>query len=184
MTLEEFLVLPPMEERCELLDGVVIVAAFPIPDHQILATALAAILWQQIVEPGLGIVMHEAGLALWAQSALGPDLTVIRAERASIIGTTTVDGAPDIVVEVLSSDRRADRVRKRELYQAAGIPEYWILDGDADSLTALALGDDGTYQERAVLTSADTLNTPLFPAFSLPLEQLFNHPARIRAQQD
>jgi Uma2 family endonuclease len=183
MSLAEFLDLPRQEQRCELLDGVVIVAAFPIPDHQILATALAAFLWQQIVEPGLGIVMHEAGLALWSQSALGPDLTVIRTERASIIGTKTVDGAPDIVVEVLSSDRRADRVRKRELYEAAGIPEYWILDGDADTVTALASGDDGRYQEREVFTVADTLTTPLFPVFSLPLEQLFNHPARLRARQ-
>ena len=66
------------------------------------------------------------------------------------------------------------------MYEAAGIPEYWILDGDADTLTPLALGDDGVYRERAVLTAADTLTTPLFPTFSLPLSQLFNHPARIR----
>ena len=180
MTLAEFLELPRMEQRCELLDGVVIVAAFPIPDHQILATALAAFLWQQIVEPGLGIVMHEAGLALWADSALGPDITVIRTERASIIGSTTVNGAPEIVVEVLSSNRRSDLVRKRELYEAAGIPEYWILDGDADTLTPLQLGDDGVYEERGVLTAADTLTTPLFPEFSLPLARLFEHPARVR----
>ena len=180
MTLAEFLELPRMEQSCELLDGVVIVAAFPIPDHQILTTALAAFLWQQIVEPGLGIVMHEAGLALWDNSALGPDITVIRAERASIIGDTTVDGAPDVVIEVLSSNRSGDLVRKRELYAAAGIPEYWVLDGDADSLTQLAQDDDGVYRERAVLTAADTLTTALFPTFILPLSQLFNHPARIR----
>ena len=180
MTLAEFLELPRMEQRCELLDGVVIVAAFPIPDHQILATALAAFLWQQIVEPGLGIVMHEAGLALWDDSALGPDITIIRTERTSIIGSTTVNGAPEIVVEVLSSNRRSDLVRKRELYEAAGIPEYWILDGDADTITPLALGDDGAYRERSALTAADTLTTPLFPEFSLPLARLFEHPARVR----
>ena len=180
MTLEEFLALPPTEQRCELLDGVVIVVAFPILDHQFLATALAAFLWQQIVEPGLGIVMHEAGLALWVDSALGPDITVIRAERTSIIGATTVNDAPDIVVEVLPSNRSCDLRRKRELYEAAGIPEYWILDGEADALTQLELGDDGTYRQRAVLTAADTLTTPLFPEFSLSLAQLFEHPARVR----
>ena len=84
------------------------------------------------------------------------------------------------MVEVLSSNRRADLVRKRELYQAAGIPEYWILDGDANTLTVLALGPDGAYRERATLTAADTLTTPLFPDFTLPLAQLFNHPARPR----
>ena len=180
MTLAEFLDLPEMEQRCELLDGVVIVAAFPIPDHQILTAALVAFLWHQIAEPGLGIVMHEAGLALWVDSALGPDITVIRAERAAIIGATTVNGAPDIVIEVLSSNRSSDLVRKRQLYGAAGIPEYWILDGASDALTQLELGDDGRYRERAVLTAADTLTTPLFPEFSLPLARLFEHPARVR----
>ncbi len=182
MTLSEFLDLPEMEQRCELLDGVVVVAAFPIPDHQILTAALVAFLWHQIAEPGLGVVMHEAGLALWVDSALGPDITVIRAERAAIIGATTVNGAPDIVVEVLSSDRNRDLVRKRQLYEQAGIPEYWILDGDANTLTALELAADGTYRERAVLTAADILTTPLFPEFRLPLAQLFQHPARIRPQ--
>ena len=84
------------------------------------------------------------------------------------------------MVEVLSSNRHADLVRKRRLYEAAGVPEYWLLDGDADTLTQLELDDDGAYQERAVLTAADTLTTPLFPTLSLPLSQLFNHPARIR----
>ena len=179
MTLAEFLDLPEMEQPCELLDGVVVVAAFPIPDHQILTAALVAFLWHQIAEPGLGVVMHEAGLALWVDSALGPDITVIRAERAAIIGATTVNGAPDIVVEVPSSDRNRDLVRKRQLYERAGIPEYWIMDGDADTLTALELGDDGRYRERGVFTVADTLTTPLFPGFSLPLAELFEHPARM-----
>ena len=83
------------------------------------------------------------------------------------------------MVEVLSTNRRDDLERKRELYQAAGVPEYWILDGDADTLTALELGNDGAYRERAVLAAADTLTTPLFPEFSLSLAQVFDHPARI-----
>ena len=181
MTLEDFLALPEMEQRCELLDGVVYMAAFPIPDHQFLATILSTHLVLQIIETGLGIVYSVAGVVVSGNSALGPDIVVVRTERVGIIGPTVIDGGPpDIVVEVLSSNRHADLVRKRELYEAAGIPEYWILDGDADSLTQLELGDDGVYRERAVLTSADTLTTPLFPSFSLPLSQLFNHPARIR----
>ena len=69
---------------------------------------------------------------------------------------------------------------KRRLYEIAGVPEYWILDGDADTLAQLELGDDGVYQERAVLTADDTLTTPLFPTLSLPLRLLFSNPARIR----
>ena len=181
MTLEEFLALPEVEGYCELVDGVVYMAAFPIPDHQFLAAALIAYLHQQIADTGLGIVLQHAGVVVSPTSALGPDVFVIRAERTGIVGTTVVNGAPDIVVEILSSDRNHDLVTKRRLYEGVGVPEYWLLDGDADNLTQLALHDNGVYQERAVLTAADILTTPLFPSLSLPLEQLFDHPARIRA---
>ena len=180
LTLDEFLELPPTEQRCELIDGVVRMAAFAIPDHQFLAAVLTTRLTQQITETGLGIVLPETGLILTDDTAVGPDLTVVRADRAGIVGATVINGTPDIVVEILSSNRRADLVRKRELYEAAGIPEYWMLDAAADTVTVLALGPDGRYQERAVLTAADTLDTPLFPQFRLPLAQLFEHPARLR----
>ena len=179
MSLEEFLALPEMEPRCELIDGVLYMAAFPIPDHQFLATVLAMYLGLQILESGLGIVLHEPGVVLSSNTAVGPDITVIRSDRTGIIGPTVIDGAPDIVVEVLSSNRNHDLVTKRRHYEARGIPEYWILDGGNDSLTVLELVE-GAYRERATLTSEDTLTTPLFPEFSLPLGELFNHPARIR----
>ena len=181
MTLEEFLNLPEMEQRCELVNGVLYVAAFPVPDHEILVMLLATYLSQNLMLTGAGIVMGSPGVVVSPTSALGPDITVVRADRADVIGPTVIDGGPpDIVVEALSSNRNTDLVLKREWYAAAGIPEYWILDGDADTLTPLVLGDDGVYRERAVLTAADTLTTPLFPTFSLALSQLFNHPARIR----
>ncbi len=184
MAREEFLALPEVEGYCELVDGVVYMAAFPIPDHQILAMILSSYLGQQIMDAGLGVVLQHAGVVVSPNSALGPDIIVIRAENRGIIGPTVINGAPDIVVEILSSDRNRDLVDKRRLYEAAGIAEYWLLDreSDVDTLTQLELGDDGTYQERSALTAVDTLTTPLFPEFSLPLAQVFEHPARIRRQ--
>ena len=180
LTLDEFLELPPTEQRCELIDGVVRMAAFATPAHQFLLAILAYRLTQQITEAGLGVALPSTGVILTDNTALRPGIAVIRTGRTDIIGSTAINGAPDIVIEILSSNRRADLVRKRELYAAAGVPEYWILDGDADTITVLALGPDGRYRERAVLTAADTLDTPLFPQFRLPLAPLFEHPARPR----
>ena len=180
LTLAEFLDLPAMEQRCELIDGVLHMAAFPIPDHEFLSLLLGTYLNQQILFAGAGIVLGPTGLLLAENTLVGPDIIVIRAHRTGIVGPALIHGAPDIVVEVLSTNRRHNLARKRALYQAAGIPEYWILDGDADTLTVLALGPDGSYRERVILTATDTLTTPLFPDFTLPLAQLFNHPARPR----
>ena len=180
LTLAEFLDLPEMEQRCELIDGVLHMAAFPVPDHEFLSLLLGTYLNQQILFAGAGIVLGPTGLLLAENTLLGPDIIIIRAHRTGIVGPALIHGAPDIVVEVLSTNRHHDLARKRALYQAAGIPEYWLVDGDADTLTVLALGPDGSYRERATLTAADTLTTPLFPNFSLPLAQLFNHTARPR----
>lgn len=57
-----------------------------------------------------------------------------------------------IVIEVLSkSNRGYDLVVKRHSYAVAGIPQYWIADPDAQTLTVLALAEDGSYTERAVV---------------------------------
>ena len=110
--------LPEVEGYCELVDGVVYMAAFPIPDHQILAMILSTLFGP--TDHGCrvwALCMHAArrrcGLA--DSSALGPDIIVVRAENRGIIGPTVINGAPDIVVEILSSDRNRDLVDKSRL---------------------------------------------------------------------
>ena len=181
MTLEEFFELPEtVIPRHELYKGELYIVAEPSLDHQHLTKLLIRHLCEQIEDVGAGYVLPPVNVVLFDDTTMAPDIVIVRAERAGILHPLHIYGAPDIVVEALSTNRGDDLKRKRELYEAAGIPEYWILDGDADTLTPLVLGDDGTYQERAVLTAADTLTTPQFPQFSLPLSQLFSHPARIR----
>ena len=182
MTPEEFRCLPERNPRCELNSGVLYVMPEPALDHQFLVHLLLKYLFDQLVLTGVAHAYSSVNLVLTTDDYLSPDIIVVRSDRADILGRVWVNGAPDIVLEALSSDPSRDLVDKRRLYAGAGVPEYWVLDGDADTLTQLELDGDGVYQERAVLTASDTLTTPLFPSLSLPLEQLFNHPARIRQQ--
>ena len=146
MTVAEFLELPRTVARYELIDGVVCMAAFPVPDHEFLSLLLGTYLNQQILFSGAGIVLGPTGLLLAENTLVGPDIIIIRAHRTGIVGPALIHGAPDTVVEVLSTNRHHALARKRALYQAAGIPEYWLVDGDgdADTLTVLALGPDGS----------------------------------------
>jgi Uma2 family endonuclease len=59
-----------------------------------------------------------------------PDLLFIARDRLSICRDDKfVDGAPDIVVEIVSPSTRAiDLVRKAALYAKAGVAEYWTVD--------------------------------------------------------
>ena len=181
MTLDEFIdLLPATEQRCELHKGVVYLMPEASVDHQFLTQLLWKYLFDALTASGIAYAYTPVNLVLSDDTYVAPDIIVVRAGREDIIGPVRVYGAPDIVEETLSSDRERDLVTKRRQYAAAGIPEYWILDGAADTLTVLALGSDGRYRERAILTAADILTTPLFPQFSLPLAQLFEHPARLR----
>ncbi|MFO0956477.1 MAG: Uma2 family endonuclease [Isosphaeraceae bacterium] len=56
-----------------------------------------------------------------------PDIVFLLAEHADRIGKQVLEGA-DLVMEVVSEDRRRDLVEKRADYAEAGIPEYWIID--------------------------------------------------------
>ncbi len=182
MTPEEFRNLPEAGPRCELLEGVLYLMPEPALDHQFLVQLLWKYLFDQLTVGGLAHTYIPVNVIVSGDDYLSPDIIVVRASRSEMLGEVWVNGAPDIVVEVLSTDRDRDLVDKCRLYAAAGVPEYWILDGDADTLTALELADDGTYRERTVLTAADALTTPLFPELGLPMEQVFEHPARIQRQ--
>ena len=108
-----------------------------------------------------------------------PDLSIVLRDRAHIIGDRFVDGAPDIGIEILSSDRRRDLVRKRQLYADAGIPEYWIFDSLNETATLLELRGS-EYVERAALGPSDTLTTPLLPGLAIPLADICRNRRTVR----
>ena len=128
LTLDEFFELPEMEQRIELHEGALYIMPEPNLDHQFLTQLLWKYLFDQLVAAGLAYAYVPVNLALSATVCVAPDIIVVRAGREGTIHRVRVYGAPDIVVEVLSSDRNRDLVDKRRWYAAAGVAEYWILD--------------------------------------------------------
>ena len=184
LTLAEYLALE-IEGLWELADGELYEMPPPSLDHQDLIGFLYWMVRAYLDEttPRLGRVWVGAGVALSSTMMLIPDLVFVRSEHQGIMRTNYLDGIPDLVVEVLSTDRRRDLALKRGWYAAAGIPEYWILDPVNDTLTILELSGN-EYTERAVLGSDDVLTTPMLPGFDLPLERLFANPDRVPASAD
>ena len=116
-------------------------------------------------------------LSLEDRTLLAPDLCIVLRERLEMVEDRFVEGAPDIAIEILSSDRRRDLVRKRQLYAEAGVTEYWIFDPVNDVATLLELvGEE--YAERAVLGPDDTVTSPLLPGLRIPLADVFRNPRR------
>ena len=181
MSLDEFLALGETDERLELIDGALYLMPTPTKDHQFLMGELY--LYLALYLNGFALPPAEVYqdittiLSTSLQTAVEPDLVVILSGRSDIGGRIHVEGVPDIVVEILSSDRSHDLVRKRQIYAEAGVREYWILDPRHDTVALLELRG-GVYVARATLAAGDTLTTPLLPGLAVPLADIFQHPRR------
>ena len=181
MSLDEFLALEETDGRWELDDGELYIMSSGSADHQFLMFWIRYYLEVYLggFEMPPAEVHHEITTILSRElrRAPEPDLVIILKGRADVFVAVHVEGVPDIVVEILSSDRNHDLVFKRRIYAEAGVREYWICDPRNDTVTLLELRD-GEYAERAVLSAGDTLTTPLLPGLAIPLADVFQHPRR------
>jgi Uma2 family endonuclease len=103
------------------------------------------------------------------------DLFFVREGRREILGHRCVEGAPDLVIEILSPSTRALDLpggAKWSIYERYGVPYYWIVDLDARTLTQYEWSA-GRYGAPTVLRSGDTLQCPLFPGITRDLASVF-----------
>ena len=181
MPLDEFLALGETDGKWELDDGVLYIMPSGTRDHRFLDLEFSRRIADYIdsFEQPPAHVYQELTtiLSRELQRAPEPDIVIVREGRPGILRGRWVEGAPDIVVEILSTDRNRDLVRKRQIYAEAGVREYWPIDPRNDTVTQLELRE-GEYFERAVLGPGDTLTTPLLPGLSIPLAEVFQHRRR------
>ena len=183
LTVEEFMELPELwdKRKMELDEGVLYIMPRPRKVHGFLQLRMYRHIDDYIdrfTEPPAELLADfTVALSLERRILLIPDLCIVLRGNPAVSGDRMVEGPPDIVVEILSSDRNRDLVRKRQLYAEAGVLEYWIFDTLNDTATLLEL-QNGEYVERAVLTADDTLTTPLLPGLAIPLADVFRHRRR------
>ena len=102
-----------------------------------------------------------------------PDLAVVLDDRAHILDEEPTTGSPSIVIEILSpSTSRKDLYVKRDLYAARDVPEYWIVDPTARTVTIHS--NPGNRRYRSVVTSLDVATSVQLPDVSITLEDLFS----------
>lgn len=151
--------LPEDGHRYELIDGSLLVSPTPRVAHQIMALSTYRLLYAA-APAGLLVLAAPAAVALADDTEVQPDVLV--APRGQFT-EKELDGPPLLAVEVLSpSTRRVDLLLKRDRYQAAGIPSYWLLDPTEPSITVLELDETGQYVEQHRVTGADhvTVSAP------------------------
>jgi Uma2 family endonuclease len=177
MTYQDLRQLPEDLLRHELIDGEHIVSAAPIVKHQRVALNIAFIIMAFVRPRGLGeVFMAPVDVVFSDFDVVEPDVLYVAARNARRVGEDFVEGAPDLVVEVLSpSSRRIDKIRKFRLYEAHGVQEYWLANPETDTIEVYRLTPGGRLVLQATLSLAagDVLETPLVPGLRIPLQEIF-----------
>ena len=85
------------------------------------------------------------------QDVVQPDIFIVKKGREDIIRTKGVYGSPDVVIEILSSNKVHDQQRKMELYRLSAVPEYIIIDPETKNIWSYLLNGT-TYDEKVMPT--------------------------------
>ena len=164
----------PEDERYELIDGELILAAAPKEAHQRTDMKLGWRFGSHVETNDLGAV-YSAPFDVYLSETIvvQPDLLFISKDRLDIITEANVQGAPDLVVEILSpSTASVDWNRKRELYAEYGVKEYWIVAPEV-RLVWLLLPRDGALDVAGVYGGDQTVASTVLEGFSVNLNDIF-----------
>ena len=165
----------PDDERYELLNGELILVASPNMDHQDVVTNLGTHVSVFVREGDLGkLYFAPTDVILSDTEVVQPDLLFISKEREHIRTPANIQGAPDLIVEILSpSSARRDWGYKRELYARHEVKEYWIVD-PANRIVCVMLLKDGVLKLEATYGEGDTVTSSTLEGFSVDVGGLFS----------
>ena len=164
----------PEEKRYQLLDGELILAPSPIAKHQRISRRLLVALDQFVQSRDLGEAFGAPfDVVLSDYDVAQPDILFVSNARSEIITEANVQGAPDLVVEILSpSTAQYDQGYKRTLYGRSGVREYWLVDPEAETVEVLTSSDRGLVTH-ATYRRGGTLASQLLAGLAFDLELIF-----------
>ena len=160
----------------EVIEGELFMSPPPLWWHQRGLGKLYLFVGTHVYSHHLGeVVTAPIGVVLDEENGLEPDLVYVSRERAHIISRRGVEGAPDLVVEVLSPGTQArDRGIKMRRYAASGVPHYWIVDPVAQTLEAYRLGPTG-YELTGTYGPGAIFRPELFSGLEIPIDALWSY---------
>ena len=180
-TYDDLLALP-QGERAEVIEGVLVTPPAPVPRHSLAQGATRRFIGGPFDDddgrggPGGWWILLEVDVRLGPNDIVRPDLAGWRRARLpSPWDMRPIDVTPDWICEVLAPSNAAnDRVKKRRLYAAHGVPFYWIIDPEARTLEALRCeGPDNVWVEIGSYDDESLAGIAPFDVIDLEVGRLF-----------
>src|SRR3990170_2593365 len=172
-TYEDYLKTPD-DERSELVGGELLMTPSPVPKHQRISRKIEFLIEKFVTENDLGEVFYAPyDVHLDDENVVQPDMMFISKGRSKIIGEKNLQGAPDLVVEILSeSTAYRDLIQKKKLYAKFGVKEYWIVVPEEKTIDIYSLKDKSYLLYKSYGKDA-TLESMSLRGFRIELKNIF-----------
>jgi Uma2 family endonuclease len=175
-TVEEYLELTDSTNRLiEFTDGNIEVLPMPTTGHQLILAYLHSALLQFVTERKLGVVVFSAlRVKFGGRIFREPDIVFAHNDHREYVQERFWTGA-DLVMEVVSPDpgsRERDYVKKRAVYAAGGVREYWIVDPAEKCITVLEL-ENGAYKPAGQFKPGEQAFSRLLEDFAVDVAAVF-----------
>ena len=174
LTVENYKLLPETGPRYQLIQGDLYMAPAPNRFHQEISRNLQFELHTYLKGNPIG-KLFDAPFDVYLDeiNVFQPDILVVLKERLGILTEEGAEGAPDLVIEILSpKTRRLDLANKKQEYARAGVKELWIIDPEPRTIMIHQFASGGGENVRQI-NEEDTLSTDLLPGFNLASETIF-----------
>jgi Uma2 family endonuclease len=178
ISFEEFLAWADEDTAAEWVDGEVVLLSPASLEHQDLLGFLYQLIRAFVEARALGSVYFAPVLMRLPTRPSGrePDLLFVSAAHADRLRGTYVDGPADLVLEIVSPDSDdRDRGEKFIEYEAAAIPEYWLVDPLRQQALFFHLGADSRYR-LAPIDADGFYHSAVLAGFRLRVDWLWRRP--------
>ncbi len=171
------------EERLELFRGKIFKLSVPNTKHQDISGNIFVPISLFLKKKPCKVFAAPFDVRLPVKNKKKDDevTTVVQPDICVICDETKLDirgccGAPDLVVEILSPGNSKKEIRlKHELYEEAGVKEYWIVNPVEENIVVFLLNEEGKFSGLNMYAGDDTIQSFAVPGLNINLTEIFTN---------
>ena len=171
------------EERVELIKGQIFKMS-PAPNlkHQQISGRLFYEIYNYLKGKNCQVFVAPFDVRLPVRNKKKPEeiSTVVQPDICIVCDETKLDergccGAPDLIIEILSPGNTKKEVKiKFNLYQEAGVKEYWVVYPAEENIAVFILNEEGHYDGAKIYASGDKIHSTAVRGMSIDMDDVFS----------
>ncbi len=178
ITVADFLIFDELDEDAyyELIEGNIVKKSAHTPKHQRISGNLYSAMREVVIKHKKGQIFYAPiDVFLDRYNAYQPDIVYVSKERAKIVTNNGIEGAPDLVVEILSpSTAQNDRGDKMKVYKRHAVKEYWIVDPKSQAVEVYVYNEaEKDFDLDSFAVETGKIESKLLPELNLLVENVF-----------